>query len=213
MHSAAAQRPFALDSIVYDEQSMRSKKVFILLGHTDAETLSGALADRYAAAATASGHEVRRQNIGDMHFDPILHEGYKTIQTLEPDLEDFRENVRWADHIVIIYPTWWSSMPAMLKGLFDRAWLPHFAFLYADHGLTWKKMLKGRTARIITSANSSPWVLWFMYGPPTVVLEQCLLDFAGIRTSSLVLGPSERASERRKAAWFKKVARLGSAAR
>src|SRR5689334_2054974 len=133
------------------------KKIFILLGHTDRATLSGALADRYEEVARAAGHEIRRQNIGEMHFDPILHEGYKSIQHLEPDLEDFQQNVRWAEHVVIIYPIWWSAMPAMLKGLFDRAWLPAFAFRYADHGLTWKKLLRRRTARIITSANSWPW--------------------------------------------------------
>lgn len=192
---------------------MKNKKIYLLLGHTDEHTLSGAIADRYEAAAKAAGHEVRRQNIGEMHFDPILHEGYKAIQELEPDLEDFRENVRWADHIVLVYPTWWSSMPALLKGLFDRAWLPHFAFQYADHGLTWKKLLNGRTGRVITSANSTPWMLWLMYGPPTVVPEQCLLRFAGIRAKSTMFGPSERASERKKQAWFNKVARLGRAAR
>ena len=189
------------------------KKVYILLGHTDADTLSGAFADRYEAQAKAAGHDVRRQNIGEMHFDPILYEGYKAIQQLEPDLEDFRENVRWAEHVVIVYPTWWSSMPAMLKGLFDRAWLPHYAFNYADHGLTWRKLLKGRTARIITSANSTPWMLRFMYGPPTVVLELCLLRFAGIRARSTVFGPSERASARKKERWFRKVDRLARAGR
>lgn len=186
------------------------KKVFILLGHTDPATLSGALADRYEERARAAGHEVRRQNIGEMHFDPVLHEGYKAIQQLEPDLVDFQENVRWADHIVIVYPTWWSSMPAMLKGLCDRAWLPHYAFNFADHGLTWKKLLRGRTARIITSANTGPFVLRLMYGPPTIVLESCILRFAGIRARSTVFGPSERASDRAKAKWFRKVGRLGS---
>jgi putative NADPH-quinone reductase len=188
-------------------------RIYILLGHTDHATLSGTLADRYEAAARGAGHDVRRQNLGDMHFDPILHEGYKTIQALEPDLEDFRENIRWAEHIVVVYPTWWSSMPAMLKGLFDRAWLPHFAFIFADHGLTWKKLLKGRTARIITSANTTPWLLSFMYGPPTVVLEECLFRFAGIRARSTVFGPSERASEAKRERWLKKAERLGRAAK
>ncbi len=186
-------------------------KIFILLGHTDPATLSGAFADCYEKYAREAGHEIRRQNIGEMHFDPILHEGYKSIQELEPDLKDFQENVRWADHIAIFYPTWWSTMPAMLKGLFDRAWLPHFAFNFADHGLTWKKLLKGRTARIITSSNTNPFLLWWAYGPPTVVPELCLLRFTGIRARSTVFGPSERASERTKAKWFRKVECLGRA--
>ncbi len=180
-------------------------KIFILLGHTDKATLSGAFADHYETIATTAGHEVRRQNIGDMTFDPILHAGYKQIQALEADLITFCDNVHWAEHLVIIYPTWWSSMPALLKGLFDRAWLPHSAFNFADHGLTWKKLLKGRTARIITSANTTPWMLRFMYGSPTVILEFAILRFAGVKVRSTVFGPSERASESTKARWLHKV--------
>lgn len=183
-------------------------RVFILLGHTDPATLSGAFADCYEEHARTAGHEVRRQNIGEMHFDPILHEGYKTIQQLEPDLVDFQENVRWAEHVVIVYPVWWNCMPAMLKGLFDRAWLPHYAFNFADHGLTWRKLLKGRTARIITSANTPPWLIRLMYGSAPLVLELCLLRFAGIRARSTVFGPSGRAGARKKARWFRTVARL-----
>lgn len=183
-------------------------KIFILLGHGDPATLSGAFADCYETNARGAGHEVRRQNIGEMQFDPILREGYKKIQFLEPDLEAFCENIQWAEHIVVVYPTWWSSMPALLKGLIDRAWLPHKAFNFADHGLTWVKLLKGRTARIITSSNTPPWLLRFMYGPPTAVLELAVFRFAGISAHSTVFGPSERASERTKARWFRKVERL-----
>ena len=188
---------------------MTKRRIYILLGHTDPATLSGALADCYEEHAKGAGHEVRRQNIGEMHFDPILHEGYKAVQQLEPALIDFQENVRWAEHIGIIYPTWWHTMPAMLKGLFDRAWLPHYAFNFADHGLTWRKLLKGRTAHIITSANTPPWAIRFMYGPPTMEMNLVLLRFAGIRARSTILGPSERASMRKKARWFRKVARAG----
>ena len=188
-------------------------KIFLLLGHSDPATLSGAFADTYEEQAKAAGHKVRRQNIGEMHFDPILHEGYKAIQECEPDIIDFQENVRWAEHIVIVYPIWWSAMPALLKGLFDRAWLPGFAFSFMDHGLTWKKLLKGRTARLITSANTTPWMLRFMYGSPTSMLSIALLGFAGIRTRSTIFGPSERASDETKAAWFRKVASLAKRAK
>jgi NAD(P)H dehydrogenase (quinone) len=184
------------------------KRIFILLGHTDKETFCGMAADRYEMYAQAAGHEVRRQNIGEMQFDPILHHGYKAIQSLEPDLLAFQENIEWAQHIVIVYPTWWSSMPAILKGLFDRAWLPHFAFNFADHGLTWKKLLKGRTARIITCANTRPWVITFMYGAPTVLMEFALLRFSGIKAKSTMFGPTERVSEHKREKWLTQVDKL-----
>lgn len=57
-------------------------KIYLLLGHPDTETLNGALADTYEAEALKKGHEVRRQNLGAMHFDPILWKGYNTVQEL-----------------------------------------------------------------------------------------------------------------------------------
>lgn len=189
------------------------RKIFILLGHTDRETLSGAFADTYERAAKAAGHEVRRMNIGEMQFDPILHKGYKVIQELEPDLKTFQENMKWCEHFVIVYPVWWFDVPAIVKGLIDRAWIPGFAFKFADHGLTWEKRLSGRTARIITSANTPPWLMYFMYGPITVDLSQAVLGFAGLRARTTIFGPSERASAATHARWLKKVERLGTRGR
>jgi putative NADPH-quinone reductase len=185
-------------------------RIFVLLGHTDTETLSGAFADTYERAAKAAGHEVRRMNIGEMLFDPVLHKGYKVIQELEQDLKLFQENLKWCEHFVLVYPIWWSEVPAKLKGLFDRAWIPGFAFKFADHGLTWEKCLKGRTGRIITSANSAPWIIYFMYGPITNVVSSAILGFAGIRTRTTLFGPSERSSPATHAKWMRKVERLGS---
>src|SRR6478609_2641493 len=127
------------------------KKITLLLGHPDTSgTICGELALLYESAAKKAGHEVRRFNLGELRFDPILHKGYKVIQNLEPDLTALQDSIRWADHFVIIYPTWWCSMPALLKGLFDRIWLPAFAFNMRKHkdgtlALGWRKRLKGKT--------------------------------------------------------------------
>ena len=60
-----------------------TKKIVILLGHPDTgQTHSGELALLYETAAKKAGHEVKRFNLGEMHFDPILHQGYKVIHEL-----------------------------------------------------------------------------------------------------------------------------------
>lgn len=155
------------------------KKIFILLGHPDADSFNGTLADEYEKGAIESGFEVRRQNIGEMVFDPILHHGYKSIQALEPDLISFQENVKWTDHFVIIYPTWFSTMPALLKGVFDRAWLPGFAYHFPPKALMWTRMMKGRSAHMFVTSDTMPIILRIVFGDTTNELRKGILWFAG----------------------------------
>lgn len=194
----------------------KKKKITILLGHPDAknDTLSKNLALMYETAAKAAGHEVQRFNIYDMQFDPILHEGYRAIQQLEPDLVKLQESIKWCNHFVLIYPTWWSSMPAQLKGLFDRMWLPSFAFSMrktkdGKPTFGWRKRLKGKTARVITLSSSAPVAIWFLFGDYTNEIERAILWFAGFRVRATKFGPSEKAPEWLRNQWRRRVSYLG----
>jgi putative NADPH-quinone reductase len=191
-----------------------SKKILVLCAHPDAETFSGTIADHYQSAAEDAGHTVMRVNLGDLHFDPILHKGYKVIQTLEPDLLDLQQKFRDADHIMIVYPNWWCTMPALLKGLFDRFWIPGFAFNFNKQTKRIEKHLKGRTARVINvSGSHSPFKMWWLFGDYTNEIQYGILEFAGIHTSVTSFGPSERVSDERRAKWLKEVENLGRNAR
>ena len=196
---------------------LQKKKIFILLGHPNLDSLTGGIADAYEMGALKAGHEVRRQNISEMQFDPILHKGYREIQQLEPDLKTFQENVRWADHVVFLYPNWWGTMPAILKGLVDRVWLPGFAFHYTKiMGFipNWTKLLKGKTGRIILLANVHPWVQWFLFGDFTNELSRATLKFSGISPVRIkIFFPSEYASKETIEAWMATTAELGKNAR
>lgn len=193
---------------------MRNKKIFLLLGHPDASGLCGELADRYEAAAREAGHTVERMNIGEMQFDPILHKGYRAIQELEPSLVRFQELIRSSEYLVIIHPVWWVGMPAALKGLFDRAWLPGSAFRYmrtkdGHRMIFWHRMFRGKTARIIIASGTAPWLVRLLPGNVNAQLKWGILWFAGFRVHTTWFGPSENVPDRRKARWLRKVSRLG----
>ena len=183
-------------------------RIFILVGNPDKETLSGELANTYESEARKAGHEVRRLNIGDLQFDPILHKGYKVIQELEPDLKMVQENISWCEHFVLVYPNWWGSMPALLQGFWDRAFMPHFAFHMHKNKFGWDKMLKGRTARVIILTGNPPFLDWLAFGDFTATIKRSLLEFSGIKTSVTAFGPSEKISPERKADWEARIAKL-----
>lgn len=170
---------------------MKKKKIMILLGHPDSESLCGYLADQYGKGALDAGHEIRRTNIADLHFDPILHKGYKIIQELEPDLKKLEADIQWCDHFVLIYPTWWSAMPALLKGLFDRIWVPGFAFHFHKRGSLWDRLLRGRTSRVFTTSDSRPLFLRLMFGDNTNEIERAILWFAGFKVRVKKVGPTK----------------------
>jgi putative NADPH-quinone reductase len=186
------------------------KKIYILMGNPDAEgTLSSHIADIYEREAKAAGHEVRRANIGDLSFDPILHKGYKVIQELEPDLKSVQDDMRWADHFVLVYPLWWSATPALLKGMFDRLWLPGFAFHFWKNGLGWDRMMKGKTARVISLSKLPPLFIRFTMGDFTNEIRHATLGFAGYKVRMTEIGNSEKLSPYATARAEKHIASLG----
>ncbi|MDP2641985.1 MAG: NAD(P)H-dependent oxidoreductase [bacterium] len=157
---------------------MKSKRIFILLGHPDNDSFNCTLADEYERGANDAGHEVRRMNISDIKFDPILHHGYRLVQELEPDLVAFQDNMRWCEHFTVFYPSWWSTMPALLKGLIDRVWLPGFAYQFTSD-FTWKKLLKGRSAAMFVTSDTIPLAQRIIFGDTTNELKRGILWFAG----------------------------------
>lgn len=189
-------------------------KIFILLGHPNIEpTLCSHFADIYEKCARSAGYEVKRINIAQLQFDPILHKGYKVIQELEPDLRLVQEYITWCDHFVIIYPLWWSSAPSLLKGMIDRMWLPGFAFRFikTPDGKTtmgWNKLLKGKTARIIVTLKNIPLVERFMFGDYTAELRDAVCRFSGMETRLTEIGNAEALTKNQILSWEKRISVL-----
>ncbi len=193
---------------------MAPKKILVFLGNPDTETFSGAAADTYVAAAKEAGHEVERLNVNDLTFDPILHKGYKTIQPLEPDLLRVQELWKWADHVVIVYPNWWCTMPAVLKGIFDRMFLPGFAFNFDKASGKVIQRLKGKTARVIVIAGThSPFMTWLKYGDYTNEIAYGILGFAGMKVRVSTYGPGDKVTDAHRKKWLREIASLAAKAK
>jgi putative NADPH-quinone reductase len=189
------------------------KRILLLLGHPDTRSFCGGLADMYEAGARSAGMEIRRLNLGELAFDPILRRGFKGEQALEPDLVRAQEAIAWCTHWVLVYPTWWGSFPALLKGFFDRVLLPGFAFNYRPNSSRWDRFLGGRSGRLfITSDAPAIWTSLVYRGAPAQVVKKAVLDFCGVRpVKTTWFHGLRRSSDRRRAAWLKEARRMGEA--
>lgn len=160
---------------------MGNKHILVILGHPDSESCCGALADAYIKGASAAGHTVRVLRLGEMAFNPDLHHGYRARTPWEPALEAAWADIQWSEHMVWIYPTWWGTIPALMKGFIDRVFLPGKAFKYRENSPLWDKLLKGKSARLITTMDSPLWYNWLMYhNAGHRAMKHATLKFCGV---------------------------------
>jgi NAD(P)H dehydrogenase (quinone) len=188
-----------------------SAKIFLWVGHPSATSLSHGMADAYQAGAESEGAEVRRMHLNDMSFDPDLTDGYRQRKTLEPCLEEWRANIIWANHLCWAYPYWWGSMPAKMKGVIDRAFLPGFAMEYHDKDPWWDRLLKGRSADVMITSDSPAWWDQVMHGRPgKMQVQNMVLKFSGVKpVRTLQVGTVKGASEEKTAKWLKQAEARG----
>jgi NAD(P)H dehydrogenase (quinone) len=106
--------------------------VLMIACHPRADSYSAALRDAARAALEAAGHTVRLRDLHADGFVPVMsaaeHRVTNTPGANEAFITQEADDLRWAEALVLVYPTWWYGMPAMLKGWFDRVWLPGVAF-------------------------------------------------------------------------------------
>ena len=187
-------------------------KILIINGHPNPkETFCRSLMDSYKKGADLTKHQVKVIDLGSIEFDMNLKYGYLKRVELEPCLVQAQNDLKWAEHIVIIHPVWWGSMPAKLKGFFDRVFLPGFAFEKRPGSVWWDKLLTGKSARIITTLDQPGWYYRLRYGRPSHrALKECTLNFCGIHpVRSTTIGPLRLSKQSYRQKVLQKVERLG----
>ncbi len=190
-------------------------KILVLVGHPRPSSFCAALAERYGAGARAAGHEVRVSALTDIPVDLVAPD-YKGERADPPAwIAAVQADIAWCDHWVIVMPLWWGGAPAGLKALLDRVLLPGFAFRYRAKGLMWDKLLTGRSARVIVTADTPPLVLRWLWGWPIIrQFRRQILGFCGFSpVAATVFGSIKTSSPEKRAKWLDEAEALGRAAR
>ncbi|GEJ44708.1 MULTISPECIES: NAD(P)H-dependent oxidoreductase [unclassified Chryseobacterium] len=187
------------------------KKIAIINGHPHKDSFNFGVAEAYKSGAVASGAEVREIVIRDLDFNPNLQFGYRKRMELEPDLVKAWEIIQWADHLVWVHPVWWGGFPAIMKGFIDRLFLPGMAYKYRENSVWWDKLLKGKTAHILTTLDQPGWYYRLFFGRPSVnQLKKSILEYCGVKPIKLTyIGIIRNSKDEQRNQWLRKVKDLG----
>ncbi|WP_280353899.1 NAD(P)H-dependent oxidoreductase [Nocardia otitidiscaviarum] len=126
----------------------------IVHAHPEPRSLNGALADVAVSTLTEAGHDVRVSDLYAMNWKPLVDaadfgpaasEPLRVVAdsgraydtgNLTPDVTAEQDKLRWADTVILQFPLWWYSMPAILKGWVDRVFSYGFGYGVGEHNET-----------------------------------------------------------------------------
>lgn len=184
------------------------RRIVIIQGHPDraARHFGHALADAYASAATAAGHEIRRIEIARLDF-PVLRSKAEWEAALPRGLTEAQASIGWADHLVLVFPLWLGTMPALVKAFLEQVLRPGFAIEATGGGGA--KKLRGKSARLV--GMPALFYRCFFLSHGVKGLERNILRFCGIRpVRETYIGLVEGGDKRRRRA-LEKLQALGGA--
>jgi NAD(P)H dehydrogenase (quinone) len=187
--------------------------VLLIHCHPRADSFSAALRDAAAAGLTAAGHSVEQRDLYAEGFDPVLSTHQRGVYFDEAanavGLENHVAALRRAEALVLVYPTWWFGMPAMLKGWFDRVWVPGVAFRLGGPKALLPLLTGIRKIGVVTTYGSPWWLLWWVGWPDRRLVRRGLrpLCATGCRIEWFGLTGMDVDSSPRRARFLAKVRR------
>ena len=136
-------------------------RVLVIYCHPVAESFAAAAHRTVLEALIEAGHEVTDVDLYAENFDPVMSRqerlDYLDTDRNERPVKRYDEQLAAADAIVLVYPAWWYGMPAMLKGYFDRVWLPGMAFDVTPDGRVLTERLQRIRRIVVVTTYGGPW--------------------------------------------------------
>lgn len=158
--------------------------ILIIDGHPDPapERFVHALAEAYREGAEANRHEVMVLRVADLEFSLLRTQADYEKGDPSDVIRRCQSLVDWSTHVVILYPLWLGSMPAMLKGLLEQMLRPGFAYSARRLGRWPVKLQSGKSARIVVTMGMPAWLYrWYFRAHSVRSLRRNILHFVGFR--------------------------------
>lgn len=190
--------------------------ITLIQGHPDDASphLCHALADAYRSGAEDAGHTVRHVNVSEIDF-PLIRSQHEFEETEPPTcIREAQVAIENSRHIVLVYPLWLGTMPALLKGFLEQVFRYDFAFEPRADG-HYERKLTGRSARlVVTMAMPVLAYRGFFRAHGVKSLERNVLKLSGISpVRETLFGRVDTVDDATRRAWLDRVRALGAEGR
>jgi putative NADPH-quinone reductase len=192
-------------------------QIAIIQGHPDPNGAhyAHALAEAYGAAARDAGREVRVIAVAGLEFPWLRTREDFESGAVAPAIRRAQHTLEWANQLLIIFPLWHGTMPALLKAFFEQTFRPGFSMAHGGAGAAPKRLLKGKSARIVVTMGVPALLYRWYFGAYGVKsLERSILGWSGIapiRTNFIGSIDDHDAERRRR--WLERLRRWGGQGR
>lgn len=114
-------------------------RVAVIVAHPCSDSFTHSLAERVETGLVAAGHDVTVVDLCAAGFRAAMSEAEREAYhgdspLLDPLVAEQAELVTTVEALVFVYPTWWSGLPAVLKGWLERVMVPGVGFVFDERG-------------------------------------------------------------------------------
>ncbi|WP_346892252.1 NAD(P)H-dependent oxidoreductase [uncultured Roseibium sp.] len=152
-------------------------RVLVLFSHPVETSFGAALHERVLGALKKAGHEVDDCDLYAEGFDPRLTReerlGYHDLETNQAPVQNYVDRVQAAEALVIVTPVWNFGHPAILKGFFDRVFLPGVSFKMKD-GKVAPSLHNIRKLAVVTTYGGTRFRAFLVGDPPRKIATRVL---------------------------------------
>jgi NAD(P)H dehydrogenase (quinone) len=158
-------------------------RVLVVYCHPVETSFHAALHQEVLKNLRAAGHEVDDCDLYAEGFNPVLSReerlGYHEVPSNQLPLMPYIERLRQAEAIVFCFPTWCFGLPAMLKGYFDRLFMPGVAFDLSDPAKVKPMLTHIKRISAVVTYGRPRWVAWYMGDPPRKIVTRYMRRLTG----------------------------------
>ena len=191
------------------------ERIALIQAHPDPAGghLCHALAQAYADGARRAGREVRVIDVAQLDFPLLRSQKDWTDGEVPASLRPAQDCIRWADHLVFFFPLWLGDMPALLKGFLEQIARRGFAFEPVEGNPLGRKLLTGRSARVVVTMGMPAQVYrWYFRAHSVKSLERNILGFVGIGPiHETLIGGVDSLGDAGARRWLDEMAERGAA--